>query len=215
MNGRHCQKRVETCGNTLPPDDQTAILFLQPGEGALGLEARHHFFDWTAPVFLGLPDALGNLRPDATLPELLTYGFRIVPFIGGDDVETFTRTTSCARPHLDRIEQGHHLGTLIPIGRGGAMRQGHAIPRRQTMDEHSLAFAATSHALTPTFPRGKKRHQRRHTPSESCRVPRPAPAPGPASPPGCHRPASAATTDGRHSSWPSAALWAYRTSDSR
>ena len=72
MNGRHCQKRVETCGHMLPPDDQTAILFLEPGEGALGLEAGHHFCDRTAPVFLGLPDALGDLRPDATLPELLT-----------------------------------------------------------------------------------------------------------------------------------------------
>src|SRR5215510_9153470 len=97
MNGRHCQKRVETCGKTLPPDDQAAILFLEPGEGALGLEAGHHCVDRTAPVFLGLPHALRDLRPDATLPELLTQGFRIVPFISGDDVETFTRTASCAR----------------------------------------------------------------------------------------------------------------------
>src|ERR1700756_4955777 len=121
MNGRHCQKRVETCGNTLPPDNQAAILFLEPGKGALGLEARHHYFDRTAPVSLGLPDALGDLRPDATLPELLTQGFRIVPVIGCDDVETLTGTASCARTHLDRIAQEHHLGTLIPIGRGGAM----------------------------------------------------------------------------------------------
>lgn len=104
MNGRYCQKRCETCGKTLPSDDQAAILFLEPGEGALGLEAGHHFFEWTAPVFLGLPHALGDLRPDATLPELLTQGFRIVPCSGGDDFETFTWTASGARTHLDRIE---------------------------------------------------------------------------------------------------------------
>jgi hypothetical protein len=70
MNGRHYQKRFETGGNARQADHQTAILFLEPGKGALCLKAGHHLYNWTGPVVLGQPDALGELRPDAALPDL-------------------------------------------------------------------------------------------------------------------------------------------------
>src|SRR6266850_182617 len=158
MDARDGKKRFETCSNALPPDHQAAILLLEPGKSTLGLEPGHRFFDGSASGFLGLPDALGELCPNATLPEPLPQGFRIIAFIGGKDFESFAGAAAGARPHLDRVEQRHHLGALIPIGRRGAMRQGHAIARRETMDEDPLAFAATGDALTPALPRGKKRH---------------------------------------------------------
>jgi len=72
MDARDGKKRVETCSHALPPDHQTAILLLEPGKRTLGLEPGHRFVDGSASGVLGLPDARGDLRPDATLPELLT-----------------------------------------------------------------------------------------------------------------------------------------------
>ncbi len=65
------QKRVEACRNALPPDHQAAIFLLEPGKRPLRLESWHHFFDRSATIFLGLPDALRELRPDPPFPELL------------------------------------------------------------------------------------------------------------------------------------------------
>jgi hypothetical protein len=62
------KKRLKARRDTLPADDQAAILLLEPGKCPLGLEPWHHFFDRSTPIFLGLPDALGDLRPDPTFP---------------------------------------------------------------------------------------------------------------------------------------------------
>src|SRR3954454_4135145 len=86
------QERLEAHGNALPSDDQAAILLLEPGKGPLGLESRHHLLHWSAPVFLRLSDPLRDLGPDATPPELLTQRFRIIAFIGREDLEAFART---------------------------------------------------------------------------------------------------------------------------
>ena len=99
------QKRRKAGRKTLPADHQAAILLLEPGKRPLGLEPGHRLFDGSASGVLGLPDALGDLRPNATLPEPLPQGFRIIAFVGGQNFETFTRAASCTRAHLDRIEQ--------------------------------------------------------------------------------------------------------------
>jgi IS1 family transposase/transposase-like protein len=209
------QKRLEAGGDALPPDHQAAIFLLKPGKRALSLEPRDHLFYRSATVVLRLPDPLRNLCPDSTLPELLTECFCIVAFIRRDDLEAFAGAATFPSADLDGIKQRHHLGTLIPVGRRRAIRQWHPVPLREAVDEDPFAFPPVGDALAATLPRGKKRHQRRHTPNESSLVLRQSPECGPASRPGCHPPASAATSDASRSSTPMATRVEHHTSDSQ
>src|SRR5512133_725518 len=115
---------------------------------------------------------------------------------------------------LDRIEQRHHLRPLIPIGWRDAVRQGHATPLGEAVDENPLAFPPVRDALAATLARGKKRHRRRHTPTESCHVPRQSRESVLASQRACHPPATAATSDAWRSSTPIAPHSAHHTTDS-
>src|SRR6267142_6091673 len=215
MDCSKSQKRLKACGNALPAGHQTAILLLEPGKCALGLESWDNFFDWSAPVFLRLPDALRDLRPDTPLPELLPQRFRIIALIRRHDLEPFARTTPFAGADFHGIKQRHHLCPLVSIGRCGVIGQGHAAPLRETVDQDPFALPPAGDALAATLPRGKKRHPRRHTPNESSRVPRQSPESALASRPACHRPATAATSDVWHSLTPTAARMGHHTSDSR
>ena len=116
------QKRVEACRNALPSDHQAAILLLEPGKRPLSLESWHHFFDRSATIFLGLPDALRELCPDPPFLELLPERFGIITFIRRNGLEAFAGAPPFARADLDRIQQWHHLGALIPIGWRGPVR---------------------------------------------------------------------------------------------
>src|SRR4029453_12706308 len=116
------QKRIEACRNALPPDHQAAIFLLEPGKRPLRLEAWHHLFDRSATSFLGLPDALRELRPYPPFPELLPEHFGIIAFIRRNGLEAFAGTSPFARVDLDRIQQWHHLGALIPVGWRGPIR---------------------------------------------------------------------------------------------
>src|SRR5262245_44119450 len=116
------QKRVEACGNALPSHHQATIFLLEPGKRPLSLEPWNRFFDRSAPVFLGFPDAFGDLCPDTPLPYRLPQRFRIIAFIRRDDLETFAGAAAFAGAHLDRIEQRYYLRPLIAIGRRGAVR---------------------------------------------------------------------------------------------
>src|ERR687884_1678487 len=98
------QKRVEACRNALPSDHQAAILLLEPGKRPLSLESWHHFFDRSATIFLGLPDALRELCPDPPFPELLPERFGIIAFIRRNDLKAFARTAAVAGANLDRIK---------------------------------------------------------------------------------------------------------------
>jgi hypothetical protein len=118
MDASDGKKRFETCSHALPPDHQAAILLLEPGKRTLGWEAGHRFFEGSAASVLDRPDALGDLRPQATLPEPLPQSFRIISCIGGKDVETRAGAAAGARPPLHRVEPRHHLGALIPLGPG-------------------------------------------------------------------------------------------------
>jgi hypothetical protein len=144
---------------------------------------------------LRLPDALRELRPAPALPELLPQRFGIIPFIGREDLEAFTRTPPFAGADLHGIKQRQHLCQLVPIGRCSVIGQGHATPFGEAVDEDPLAFPPVGDARAATHPRGKKRRQWRHTPTESSRVPRQSPESALASPPACHPPATAVTSD--------------------
>src|SRR5262245_26232714 len=197
-----CQKRIKAGSNALPSHHQTTILLLEPGKGPLGLESRDDLLDRSAAIFLGLPDPLGKLCPDTPLPELLPQRFGVIAFIRRDDLQTFAGTAPFAGVDFDRIQQGHHLGTFIAIGRHGAVRQWHAVPLGEAVDEDPFALPAVGNALAAPLPRGKKRHRRRHSPNESSHVLRPCPASVLAWRPRCHPPASAAAIDASRSSTP-------------
>ncbi len=140
MDARDGQKRFEPCRHTLPPDHPAAIRLLEPRKRTLGLEPGHRLFNGSASGVRWSSRRAWGLRPHATLPEPPPQGFRILSCVGGKDVETCAGAAAGARPHLDRIAPRHHLGALIPMGRRGAMRQGPAIARRETMDEAPLAW---------------------------------------------------------------------------
>src|SRR5215216_2364278 len=215
VNRGESQECLEAHGKPLPAHHQTTILLLEPSKGALGLESRHHLLYRSALGFLRLPDALGALGPDTTLPELLTQRFRIIPFLRGDDAQPFAGTAPFARAELDGIKQRPHLCPLVPLGRRGAVGQGHAAALGQAVDEHPFAFPSAGDALAPTLARGKKRHRRRHTPNESSPVPRPSPDSGLASRRACYPPASVATSDAWRSSTPIVVHGGHHTTGSR
>jgi len=166
VDRRNRQQRLKAGRDALPANDETTLLLLKPGTRALGLEPRHHFFERSATVFLGLPDPLRDLRPDPALPSLLPEGFRLIAFLRRDPLEACARATPFARADLDGIEPWHHLGTLLPLGWRGPVRQGQAAPCCEAMHQAPLAFPPVSDARATPLPRGNKRH----TPSASCLV---------------------------------------------
>src|SRR5687768_11026398 len=215
MDHCHRKKGIETQGKTFPTDDQAAILFLEPGKGTLGLKAWNVLLDRSPTWGLALPDPFRDLRPDAAAAELLTEVLRIIALVGDEDVRPFPGASTPAGPHTDGIQEGYDLGAFIAVSRRCAVRQGHAGGIGQAVDEDPLAFSATGDPLTAAFARGKRRRRRRHTASESCHAPQRCQEFGPASGPGSHRLASAATTDAWHSSRPIAARTVHHTNGSR
>jgi hypothetical protein len=209
------QKCVEACSNTLPTHHQTTVFLLEPGKRPLCLEPRGHFFDGSPTVFLRLPDPLRELCPDPALPYRLTECFRSIPFIRHEDLEAFAGATPLACVDLDVIKQRQHLGTLIPVGRRGPVRSRHTAPVREAVDEDPFAFPPMGDALAATLPRGKKRHQRRHTPNESSLFPLRHRESAIAWQPTCHPPASVAASDASHSSTPIGVHTGHHTSGTR
>ena len=156
MDSSDRQKRLKAGRNPLPADHQPAGFLLKPGKGALGLEPWHPFFDRSAPVFLRLPDPLGYLGANPSLPELLPEGFGIIPFIRRDDLEAFAWTAPFPGADLDRLKQRQHVRPLVSVGRRGPVRQGHAAAIREAVDQDPLALSPKGDALAAPLPRGKK-----------------------------------------------------------
>ncbi len=167
----HGKKRRKAGGETLPTDDQTAVLLLKPGQGPLSLETRHRDLDRAAARFLGFPHAFGDLRPATTFAQLLAQVFGVIPCIGSDDLRPFAGASTLASPQADLVQQRHDLCALIPIRRRCTVRQGHAASVCETVDEDALTLAAMGHALTAAFARGKTIRRRPRTATESARVP--------------------------------------------
>ena len=68
VNRSDSQECLEAGSNALPAADQATVLLLKPGKCPLGLEPGYHLFDGSTTIFLRLPDALRDLRPDTPLP---------------------------------------------------------------------------------------------------------------------------------------------------
>ena len=60
MEDGNGQKRVEAHRETLPADDQATVLFLEPGECALSLEARTSILSGRPRGFLVFQTRFGN-----------------------------------------------------------------------------------------------------------------------------------------------------------
>lgn len=117
MDDRHGQERVEADRVTLPADDQAAVLFLEPGEGALSLESRHIHLERPTARLAGLPDPFGPLGTDASAAELLAQGFGVIACIGRQHLRTFARPAALAGVDGHRIQQRHDLRALVPVRR--------------------------------------------------------------------------------------------------
>src|SRR6516165_6953525 len=144
VNRGKSQACLETCGDALPADDQAPVFLLKPGHGPLGLEPWHHLCAGPPPIFLGLPDALRDLGPAPPLPELLAPRFRLIACLRGDDAPPVAGAAPLARADLDGIKQRQHVGPLVPLGRRGAVGQGHATALRETVDQNPFAFPAAT-----------------------------------------------------------------------
>ena len=149
MDRSASQKRLKAGGNTLPTHHQATVFLLEPGKGPLGLESWDDLFHWSPTIFLGLPDALRELRPEPTLPELLAEGLCSIPFVCRDVLETLAGAPCCAWAPLDRLEPWEDLGALIPVGRCDAMCPRHPVALGEAVDEEALALPPVGNALAP------------------------------------------------------------------
>jgi hypothetical protein len=128
---------------------QATVCLLEPGKGPLGLESWDDLFHWSPTIFLGLPDALRELRPEPTLPELLAEGLCSIPFVCRDVLETLAGAPCFAWAPLDRLEPWEDLGALIPVGRCEAMCPRHPVALGEAVDEEALALPPVGNALAP------------------------------------------------------------------
>jgi hypothetical protein len=117
MDDGNGQKRVEASRETLPADDQATVFFLEPSEGALGLEAWHIHLQRSAARLSPRPDPFRQLGPDASLAELPAQGLGVIAFVCCKDLRTFARAAALAGFDGHRIQQRHDLRSLVPIGR--------------------------------------------------------------------------------------------------
>jgi hypothetical protein len=72
------------CAPSAPPSDDISSGTKQR---SARLGTADDLLDRPAPVFLGLPAPLRELRPDSPFPELLPERFGIIAFIGRNDLE--------------------------------------------------------------------------------------------------------------------------------
>ena len=122
MDRGHGQKRRPACRKPLRADDQAAVLFLHPGQRTLRLEAGDLPLEGAAPRFLGLPDAFGDLRPDAAAAELLTEIFRIVKTLHDEGLTVFLVEQNVTQT-LKVADYGYVLenGRIVQEGTGAQL----------------------------------------------------------------------------------------------
>ncbi len=119
MNDSDDEKRIEAGSKTLPADNQSAVLALEPGECPLSLKARDALFDRPAAWPPSLPHPFRDLGANPACAEALAKPLGIISFISRHDLEPFTRSAPFARADVDGIQQGDDLGPLVAIrGRG-------------------------------------------------------------------------------------------------
>ena len=193
------KERIEAGGAPLPADDQAAVLVLEPGKRPLGLVARDSLF-YGAPTWLAVfPHAFGDLRANPSLTKAPAEVSSIIPSICGQDLRPLARAAPLTSADVEAIQQREDLGPLVPIRGCCACGERHASGICETVHQDAFAFAAIGDPLTPALARGKTNSPPRRTATESSRVPRRVRGGARAWRPRCHQPASAVTTDGRHS----------------
>ena len=201
LDGGDRQERREACGETLPTDDQRAILPLTPGKRPLRLAARDSRFAGPPPRLAALPHPLGDLGAAPTAAAALAQGLGVIAVIRCPSLHPLTWSAACAGSDVASIQPREDLGALIPRGWGRARGPRHARRVREAVDQQPVALPALGHALTAARARGNTSRPRPHAATESSHVPRPAPAGGLASRPASRPPASVAARDGPHA-WP-------------
>jgi hypothetical protein len=71
MHHRHGEKCVEACRETLPADDQAAVLALEPRKRPLGLEARNILFNGSPTSLSVFPDAFRDLGANTSFAQFI------------------------------------------------------------------------------------------------------------------------------------------------
>jgi hypothetical protein len=211
----HGEKRIEARGQTFPADNQPAVRALEPSQRPLGLVAGHILLDRTAARLFGFPYPFGDLGADPTSAEALAQVFGVLAFLRRQHREPFARAASFIWADVQSIQQRDDLGPLLTMCGRGTRGQRHTGAVREAMDEEALAFPALRDALTAACARGKRNQPRRHTATESSRVPRPVRVSVLAWRPASHRLATVAASDARYSWTPIGARAGGHTSGSR
>ena len=157
---------MEARGQTFPADDHAAVLALEPGTRALGLDARDILFDRPAPERATFPDACGNLRADSPWAEATAEVLRSIALIRGQHLESCARSAPLTCADVQGLQPRDDWGALVPMGGRGACRQRHACGVREAVEKHALALAARRDALTAALARGNMGRPRRRTATE-------------------------------------------------
>jgi hypothetical protein len=121
MNHRDGEKCVEAGRETLPSDDQSAVLALEPRKRPLSLESRDGL-SYGAPTWLSVfPHPFGNLGADTPFTKAMAKLFGVIAFIRHQHLEPFMRSAPFTCADVESIEQRDDLVPFVTI-RGGRAR---------------------------------------------------------------------------------------------
>jgi hypothetical protein len=81
MNDRQMKKRIETAGESLPPNNQSSILTLKPSKTPLLLKSWHGHLNGSTERFLASPLPLRDLTPYSSFAEFFSQPSGIIAFI--------------------------------------------------------------------------------------------------------------------------------------
>ncbi len=81
------EERIEAGSKTLPADNQSAVLALEPCERPFGLKARDALFDRSAAWATSLPHPPRDLRANPACAEALAKPLGIISFVSRHDLE--------------------------------------------------------------------------------------------------------------------------------
>src|SRR5918911_3592221 len=96
MHHRHREQCVDVYRETLPTDDQAAVLALEPRQRPLGLEARDVLLHGAPTPLAIFPDALRDLGAHPTVTKAPAKACGIIPLIRCQHLESFARSAPFA-----------------------------------------------------------------------------------------------------------------------
>jgi hypothetical protein len=161
------KKRIETAGESLPPNNQSSILALKPSKTPLLLKPWHGHLNWPTKRFLSSSLPLCDLTPYSPFAEFFSEPSGIIAFIGSNHLKAFFGSSHRSSPNFNSVNEGEYVLTFISIGRGCATTDRHSIAIRDQMNQNPFALMPIVNALTATLSRGKKSRLWPHNPTES------------------------------------------------